>query len=387
MMRHRVNFKSSNHLFKEQDMSTLIKHRSFAAFAAGLALLAAWPTLVQAREIKSLEEMKAAVRASLPAFLNQPSEVVGQLLNVPLAAPLSKSFDQAKAMGAVFGDGSASVSTDCRRRATAAGEADQGDCLASNGRDAGKGAYIQLSFSKNMGNGNIKFLKRPPVDDSMTPEKLPTAKLSDAAALDQARGFLGGAFGLALEEVPMPPAGAKGSLVRSLAIAGPDATGGQIRSNVVQKLVTLQRGFPLQKPYVDPITGQVLSHVRGPGMATVAVDDSGVVGAAVSGWQELRRDPRMTANNAKSVNALIDEIAEDLFNNGVRQFELLNFQIQVGADWRGSYGLLLPAVQVALTTFPNDLTEDQQAQLAFKSTANLIREYSLVEAANTDTRQ
>lgn len=368
-------------------MSTFIKHNRVAALAVTLAVLAAAPALVQARDIKSLDDMKAAVRENMPDFLKSPSEVVAQLLNVPLGAPLSKSFDQNKAMGAVFGAGSASVSTDCRRRATAAGEADQGDCVASNGRDAGKGAYIQLSFSKNMGNGNIKFLKRPPVDDSMTPEKLPTAKLSDAAALEQARNFLGGAFGLALEEAPLPPAGAKTSLVRSLATAGVSPTGGPVQSNVVQKLVVLQRGFPLAKPYVDPITGQTLSYVRGPGKATVAVDDSGVVGAAVSGWQELRRDPRMSPNNAKSVNALIDEIAEDLFNNGVRQFELMNFQIQVGADWRGSYGLLLPAVQVALTTTPNDLTEDQQAQLALKSTANLIRDYSLVETIAADTRQ
>lgn len=365
-------------------MSTFIKR--CAALVAALGLFAMWPTLVQAREIKSLDEMKAAVRASLPAFLNEPSDVVGQLLNVPLAPPLSKTFDQAKAMDAVFGSGSVSVSTDCKRRATAAGEADQGDCVAFNGRDAGKGAYVQLTFSKNMGNGNIKFLKRGVVDDAMTPEKLPTAKLSDAAALDQARGFLGGAFGLALEEAPMPPAGAKNSLVRSLATTGVDPNG-KMLTNVVQKVVILQRGFPLQKPYVDPITGQTLTHVRGPGKAMVAVDDSGVVGAAVSGWQELRRDPRMTPNNAKTASALIDEIAEDLFNNGVRQFELINIQVQVGADWRGSYGLLLPAVQVALTTFPNDLTEDQQAQLAFKSTANLIREYSLVEMVNADTRQ
>ena len=138
-------------------MSTLIKHSSFAALATTLAVLAAWPALAQAREVKSLEEMKAAVRESMPAFLKEPSDVVGQLLSVPLGTPLSKNFDQGKAMGAVFGGGSASLSTDCRRRATPAGEADQGDCVAFSGREAGKGAYIQLNFSKNMGNGNIKF--------------------------------------------------------------------------------------------------------------------------------------------------------------------------------------------------------------------------------------
>jgi hypothetical protein len=368
-------------------MSTLIKNRLFAAIGTTLALATAWPALVQARDVKSLEDMKAAVRESLPAFLNQPGEVVGQLLNVPLGTPLSKSFDQTKAIEAVFAGAPASISADCRRRGTPIGEADQGDCVATSGRDAGKGAFIQFNFSKNIGNGNIKFLKRLPVDDGMTFEKLPTARLSDAAALEQAQKFLGGALGLPLEEIPQPPANSKASLVRSLAVAGADASGGPAKSFVVQKLVSLQRGFPLQKPYVDPATGQTLSHVRGPGMAMVAVDDTGVVGAQISNWQELRKDPNMTTRDAKTASALIDEVAEDLFNNGVRQFDRMIFQIQVDADWRGTYGLLLPAVQVSLVMAPNDLNEDQQAQLALRSTAGMIREYSLVERADVSTRQ
>ncbi|MDO8705802.1 MAG: hypothetical protein Q7J84_12740 [Sulfuricaulis sp.] len=368
-------------------MSILIKSNIFATLGVTLALAAVWPALVQARDVKSLEDMKAAVRENLPAFLQEPGEVVGQLLNVPLAPPLSKTFDQQKAIDAVFGGGAVVISADCRRRATAAGEADQGDCVASNGRDAGKGAYIQLNFSKNMGNGNIKFLRRSLVDDAMTPEKLPTARLSNADALNKALGFLGGAFGLPLEEIPVPPANAKDSRVRSLAVAGMDATGGAIRSSMVQKVVSLQRGFPLEKPYVNPTNGMMLTHVRGPGKAMVTVDDTGVVGAAIAGWQELRKDPRITARNAKSVNALIDEIAEDLFNNGVRQFERMNFEIQVDADWRGTYGLLVPAVQVTLATVPHDLNEDQQALLALKSTAGLIKKYSLVDQAGADTRQ
>ena len=368
-------------------MFTLIKRSTLVAFGATLALATAWPALAQAREIKSLEDMKAAVRENMPAFLKEPGEVVGQLLNVPLGPPLSKSFDQKKAIDTIFNGGATSISADCRRRATAAGEPDQGDCVISNGREAGKGAYMALNFSKNMGSGNIKFLKRSPVDDNMTPDKLPTAKLSNDVALNQAMDFLKGAFGLSIEEVPTPPQGSKSSLVRNLAVAGANPTGGPITPFIIQKVVTLQRGFALKNPYVNPVNGQALTHVPGPGKATVAMDDSGVVGATITGWQELRKDPAMSANNAKSASALIDEIAEDLFNNGVRQFDRMNFQIQVGADWRGTYGILLPMVQVALATAPNDLNEDQQALLAFKSTAGLIKEYSLVEQGDVGARQ
>ena len=369
-------------------MSTLIKRSIFVALGATLALTAIWPALAQAREVKSLEDMKAAVRENMPAFLNEPSDVVGQLLDVTLSLPLSKSFDQKKAINAVFGGGQVSLSKDCQRKTSPVGEADQGDCTASNGRDAGKGAYTHLTFSNNMGNGNIKFLRRPPVDDNMTPDKLPTAKLSHDAALKQAMGFLSGPFGLPMKEIPTPPpAGAKGSLVRNLAVAGADASGARIKPLVIQKVVTVQRGFHLARPYVDKTTGIALTHVRGPGKAMVAVDDTGVVGATVAGWQELRKDPKMTAEDAKSVKTLTEEIAEDLFNNGVRQFERMHFAIQVSADWRGTYGLLVPALQVTLTTFPNDLNEDEQAQLAFKSTAGMITEYSLLERADVDTRK
>lgn len=368
-------------------MSTLIKRSVLVVLVATLALTAIWPVLVQAREIESLEDMKAAVKENMPAFLNEPRDVVGQLLEVSLSPPLSRSFDQKRAIKAIFGSRRVSLSKNCQSKTSPVGEANQDECIASIGLDTGKGAYTQLTFSNNMGNGNINFLRRSLVDDNMTLDKLPTAKLSQDAALKQAMGFLSSAFGLPMKEIPLPPLGAKGSLVRNLAVAGGDASGERIKSLVIQKVVTVQRGFQLARPYVDEITGRALTHVRGPGKAMVAVDDTGVVGATVEGWQELRKDPRVTAKNAKSVEMLTEEIAEDLFNNGVRQFERMHFAIQVSADWRGTYGLLVPVVQVTITMVPNDLNEDQQAKLAFKSTAGLIKEYSLLDRADVDTRE
>ena len=59
-------------------MSTFIKSHTYLLLGATLALALAWPA--QAREIKSLDEMRAVVRESMPAFLKEPGEVVGQLL-------------------------------------------------------------------------------------------------------------------------------------------------------------------------------------------------------------------------------------------------------------------------------------------------------------------
>lgn len=369
-------------------MSHLLKPRLFAAIGTVVGCMTLLPPVAAAREVQSLEEMRAMVRQHVPAFLANPGEVVEQVLAVPLAPPLSRSFDQRKALDAVFGSGAVSIAPDCRRRGTAAGEPDQGDCVAANGREAGKGAYTVLRYSKNLGNGNIKYLARPPVDDDVTPDELPTAKLTDAEALDRAMAFLQGVFGLPLEEIPTPPDGVKSAQVRSLAIAGASPTGGaQVAPIVVQKVVMLRRGFPLAKPFEDPSSGMVLSHVPGPGEIAVAVDDTGVVGASVAGWRELRRDPQLSARNAKSLDTLIDEISEDLFNSGVRDFDSLNFQLQVGADWRGAFGLLVPTIEVSVATVPHDLSEEEQAKLAFRSTAGVVNAYSLVERPDSEQRQ
>ncbi len=369
-------------------MANHFKHNALAVFAASLTLAAALPGQAQAREVKSLQDLQGAIRESMPDFLKNPADVVDQLLKVPLAPPLSQTFDRAKALKAVFGDGSVNVATDCRRRATPAGEPDQGDCMATNGTPTGRGAFMLLNFSKNMGNGNIKFLKRMPVDDNMTSDKLPRAtKFSDVEVMKMAQDYLGSAFGLGMDEIPLPPAGAKNSMVRSLAMVGTSDLRALATPIVVQKVVYLQRGFKLEKAYTDGTGGPALTHVRGPGQAMVAVDDSGVVGATVADWQELRKDPKMTADQAKSADALINEIAEDLYNHGIDQFEKLSFEVRVGADWRGSYGLLLPAVQVAVTPVPADPTEDQQAQFAMQPTAGLVKSYSLVEQADATARQ
>jgi hypothetical protein len=152
----------------------------------------------------------------------------------------------------------------------------------------------------------------------------------------------------------------------------------------VQKTVHLRRAFKLPQPIPVPGTNLQLSHVAGPGMALVALDDTGVMGATVSNWQALRRDPNLSARNAKTVDELVEEIADDIHDEGGGPIASMQMQIVLASDWRGSHGLLLPAVQVFVSPVPRDASEDQQRQMAFGTTAGMVREYALVKRMDAD---
>jgi hypothetical protein len=147
----------------------------------------------------------------------------------------------------------------------------------------------------------------------------------------------------------------------------------------VQKVVILKRGFPLATPI--PIGNFQLTHLPGPGTAMVMFDANGVSGVSVQNWHDLRIDPTMTEEDTKSGDALMEEIAEDLFNDGVRSASDMKFHAIIASEQRNQIGLLLPAVQVAVLPglVLKDPTEDEQAKLALQTTAALLKEYSLVE--------
>jgi hypothetical protein len=153
---------------------------------------------------------------------------------------------------------------------------------------------------------------------------------------------------------------------------------------VLQKTVHLRRSFKLPKALPVPGSNQQLTHVPGPGMALVALDDTGVVGAAVADWQGLRRDPNLSARNAKSVDELVDEIADDIYDEGGGPIASMRFQIVLASDWRGSHGLLLPAVHVFVSPVARDANEDQQRQMAGRTTAGMLREYALVKRTEAE---
>lgn len=310
----------------------------------------------------------------LPGLIGSSnSELVDKLINAKMGSPLSRSFDAAKAVKAVFGRTTPTYAPDCKQLFTPTGDIDPGECMATRGQRGGTGAFTRLSFSKHLGLGSIKYLKRP-ADGSVLPSNLKPVKLSDADAYAQALTFLQTNFGLPPEEIPQPPAGAKNPLpVKNLVLAWGDkpGTGGSVP---VRKLVLVQRGF-----FVD-IKGsggqQDLPWVQGPGQARVLLDDTGIQQAVIRNWQELRANPAVDPKNAKSRSELIEEIADDLLGENVVPIETMRFTIVLSGTPAGSFGLLLPAVRMTAAPVPNDLGEAGQASAV--STAGFVREYALV---------
>lgn len=347
---------------------------------AGLAAVcAATGAAAQSRPVETPEQLASVIRESMPAVLKDGGrEVVGRMLKIQLPPPLRSSFRADVAIKTLFGDGSVIVSPDCRRVLTPTGDRDPGDCTATLGQEGGAGAFSRLAYSKNMGLGNIKFVKRDPVPTSFTPP--PSTKLSDKEAAAHGLEFLQKIVGIPAAELPGDLAWER--QVRSLALNG--GGDGKAEKVVLQKVLIVPRTFALPDGIVDPANpNRRLDRVLAPGRAMVMLDDRGIAGAAVQDWNELRIDPNMSPDQAKSTNELINEIAEDLFSEGVRSIAQMRFQLIAGSDWRGTYGWLLPAVRVHISPVLRDPTEDEQQKLyARQATAGLVREYALVRSAD-----
>ena len=362
----------------------------FARSACAVALLAAAATAsAQRYDVKSAQELAGIVRENLPFFLKDDTrKLVANLLGVSLAPPLRSTFKPDTAARSIFGDASPLTAADCRRTATPVGERDPGECAITLGQETGNGQYTRLAYSKNLGFGNIRFLQRNPIPDPQnppTPDKLPTATMSDKAAAAQGVAFLRNAFGLSEAEVP---AGLPWERqVRSLAIQGP-GDAGQLQTVVLHKTLFIPRTLALPEPIVDPGNAQQrLDRIRAPGKAQVSMNDQGITAAAVQNWIELVKDPKITPDSAKSVDALIDEIAEDLFNDGVREIEQIRFAVELSADSRGRIGLLLPAVQVTVSPVARDPSEREQEALGGRrSTGGVQKVYSLVNLPDAEQR-
>lgn len=323
----------------------------------------------------SRSELVQQIDAALPGMIaSANSELVDKLIHAKMGSPLSRSFDAAKAVKAIFGRTPPTFAPDCKQLFTPTGDVDTGACMATRGQRGGQGAFTRLGFSKHLGLGTIKYLKRS-ADGSVTPASLAPVKLTDSQAYAQALAFLQGTLGLPPEEVPQPPAGAKNPLpVRNLVLAWADKPGAG-GSVAVQKVVLIQRGF-----FVDlkgSGGGRDLPWVQGPGQARVLLDDSGIQQAVIRGWQELRANPAVDPKNAKTRSELVDEIANDLLGENVVPIASMRFTIALTGVPAGSFGLLLPAVRMTASPVPADLSEAGQAEAV--STAGFVREYALVK--------
>ena len=332
----------------------------------------------------SQDKLEGLVEKNLPPIVGENnSDLVGRLLKPTMAKPLSQTFDRDKAVRDLFGR-EPRFAPDCQNSTTPIGEPDQGECVAELGEEVGTGEYTRLTYSKSRGLGNITFLRRSAVQEGK-PEDLIPVKMRDQEAFEQAQSLLQRTFGL--DEIPLPPPSAKVFPVSNLNIGfGFKEQVDRIAPIAVQKVVRLQRGLAV-KGIDDSRSGRTLPYIPAPGVATVTLDDRGVVTVIVENWQELRLDPRMDARNAKSRTELIREIAEDLASAEVQDLQRLSFVLVFSSDWRGTYGYLVPALRLFVSPVPRDLTEEQQRAQKGKSTAGFVREYSLVHRTQGELQQ
>ena len=366
------------------------------ALVATLALAAAG--VVQAQSDDRLKAFQDAVGRALPEVVGGNQALVDNLLGAKLSeTQLPRAFDANRVQSALFGRARPNFDPNCKRTSTAAGDPDQGECLAFLGSEGGGGAYQQLSFSKNIGLGNIGYLQRPPAkkeDEETDPRTLAVSKdLTDEKAFEIAVELLTKTIGLSPSEIAFPP-GPPNRHVKSLLLAtgGDDPRGAPVKTEpvVIQKVVHLQRGLDLPSPI--KLGNFEIQKVRAPGQAWVALGDpsatnpSGIVAFDIFNWQDLR--PNNKSLRAKSRVELVDEIARELASLGETPPAVLKILIGLSAESKGSFGLLLPAVQVYSlpSSMPNDPDEKTQEAFAGQATTGSVFEVSLAHSEEQSER-
>lgn len=361
-----------------------------ATFAACAALATVAPITSDAQTAGDREVLRAAVLNALTPMLGSDSgEVVGRLMKVKIEGSISRNFNLAKVNQAAFGRNGGVAAADCRVATTPANEPDEGQCLLESGkRDDPNGAYTSLSFSKNIGQGNIKFIKRAASNGSGDPVSV---KLSDADAYKKALEFAD-ILGLPRSEIPLPPADAKVKFpVRTLVVGAGEKRGSDTKFEI-QKVVSLPRALVVPGGlFKDPATGNVLSHVLLPGNATFAVTDGGVQFARIDGWSDAQFDPKLDPSKAKSVSQLASEITDDLYNEGVRKVGRLSVLIALRRAYPNPddpnpplcpvCGVLRPALKVLISQVGPGRIETSEKSLA---APGLVREYDLVDQVESE---
>jgi len=361
------------------------------ALVAALALAAAGVAQAQTNDDR-LKEFQDAVGRALPEVVGGNQELVDNLLGAKLGKQLSDTFNLSRVQSALFGRARPNFDPNCKRTGTASGDPDQGECLAFLGSEGGGGAYQQLSFSKNIALGNIKYLQRPvaKTDKEETDPKTLAVKLTDQEAYDGALKLLTATIGLDLSEMAFPPGPPNRQpelLVKSLLLAtgGDDLSGRLVKSEpvVIQKVVLLQRGLDLPSPI--KLGNFEIQKVRAPGQARVVMGDplptnpSGIIGFDIFNWQDLRPNDNKSLR-AKTRAEMVDEIARELLSLGDNPPAVLKILIGLSAESKGTYGLLLPAVQVYSlpSAMPKDPDEKTQEAFANQATTGHMFEVSMV---------
>lgn len=337
------------------------------------------------------DELRRLVAAAMPPVIGKDNtELAKKLQSIKIDGAISKNFDSAKVAKALFGRNQPSEAADCRTTTTAAKEADEGLCHLTFGqRDDPTGAFTMLAFSKNIGQGRIKFIKRPAFKLDGTPSLTPV-KLTDAEAYQQALKFVD-LLGVPRSEIPVPPAGAKIPFpVRSLGMGAANEAGAKSQI-AIMKVVSLQRAFEVPGGIFKDANGNALTHLLAPGGATVAIDDTGVQIAQVDGWSDAQMDPKLDPRLAKSVDQLVSEIADDLHQEGIDKVGTLSILIGLRKAYPNPEdpnpplcpvcGVLRPSLKVIVSQAGAGSLPVGQAEAV---TPGLVREYDLVEQTEVE---
>lgn len=338
------------------------------------------------------DELRRQVGAVLQATLGDSSrEVVVKLMNAKPAGGMQK-FDLQLATRALFGRVAPTAAPDCRSTSTKAGEPDEGDCVVEAGdRDSPTGAYSALMFSKTIGVGDLQFMRRAAFDPGNTDSPKPVA-LTDEKAYEQAMRFLD-VVSVPRSELPVLPKGVK-LPVRTLAVGSVDAQGNRGAPIAIMKVVSLQRAFAMPGLLKDPATGRTLDYVLAPGNAVIGVDDAGVQVATIEGWSNSPIDPKIDPSLSKSTANLANEIADDLYAEGVRHVGSLSVQIVLRRAYPNPddpnpplcpvCGLLLPAVQVSVAPVASGAVDTSEKAWA---APGVVRAYDLVDRSEGNARR
>jgi len=358
---------------------TILKHGLYILLTSAFII----SPLVQAADepIDEMPTTRDEVLKLIDLGLPEPlrgdiGELVSKMMGAKIGPPLSQTFDAKKAIQDLLGRG-ARLAPECRQVFTRSGDPDPLPCIASVGTADGNGAYKQLAFSKHMALGNVSFFDRPADKDIGIGDLVPV-KMEDADAYMHAQDWLKSNFGLGADEIPKAPADATNPYpVRTIAMAAMDE-GAAMKAVEVEKLVMIHRGLFTG-------LGGDFDWIPAPGGAMVVMDDSGVKQAAIREWQEVMPDPNVDPRNAKSLDELKNEIADDLaglMKGPINRILIgLSFGVRSPANAKDLRGLLLPAIQVYVSSVPADLKEEEQERLANTqvSTASVVREFSLVK--------
>jgi len=343
-------------------------------------------SLAHAMDDKPLtrDEVIRMVGEALPSMIgNDNTELVDKMLKARLGTPISKQLDIASSLKTIFGRRRPDLNPDCQRQFTSSGDLSPDECTASKGERAGRGAYTEFRWSKNLQFGNVKYLQRN-ADGVTKPGELPAVKITDEEAHKKAIAFLTKTMGVSLNEIPVAPANAKHPFsVRTLAI-GENSPDGKKNIVPIAKVVDIKRG--LFVGIKDPLTGRELPFIPAPGRASVVITDSSILQASVQSWVELERSSKVDPKNAKTRNELISEIAESILKKEPSQISKISLIPTIesmdilGVDPSKEHrvGLLLPAVQAVISTVPRNPTEDEQSRFN-SSTAGYSEWFSLVD--------